>query len=205
MIIRGLAQKNWKAVANDVFFHDKLREEIPEVLKGHISSEFKALSSDSLLKGIAVDELASFSNKTFVYETSLVCPLWFSAMKGTVGLSPRDSKDRFKKAVNPMGLATSTLARHRNLTLSAYAYRISLILFHSGVSFYDTICLNHLGVCMSPDRILQLQKQPGNSSHSKVLIWKKSIEEMYQAVQLLQEVKFVCFSPKKVLFISICH
>ena len=49
-------------------------------------------------------------------------------------------------AVNSMALASSVTARVRNNTMSALAYRVSCVLFHSGVSHQDLIRLNHLGI-----------------------------------------------------------
>lgn len=88
-----------------------------------------------------------------------------------------------------MALSTSVLARQGNPTLSALAYRISLVLFHSGISFYDTVRLNHLGICMCPQSMVQLQKKMGNSCDSRLLIWKKNIEEVHSALAILNEVQ----------------
>ena len=88
-----------------------------------------------------------------------------------------------------MALATSVLARVRNAKLSALAYRISTVLFHGGLRMADMIHLNHLGVGMSLSRVINLQKQMGMGSNSKVLIWKKSMEEVLGAVRFLQEVR----------------
>jgi hypothetical protein len=151
--------------------------------------EFKSLSKDSILQGTSPEELASFSNKVFIHDTSVKCPYWFAVMNGALGLGQRDSENRRLKATNVMALATSALARHRNNKLSAFAYRISLVLFNSGVSYYDTTRLNHLGICMSSWRMLHLQKIMGYASDSKVIIWKKSIEEIYSAVRFLQHIK----------------
>lgn len=187
-IIRGIALKKWSTVANSVVKHDELRMELPNVLRREVSYEFKGLSSDSMLKGISPDELCAFSNKVFLHEVSVKCPLWYSVMNGAVGLDLREHDERRNVHINAMTLATSTLARQRNQSLSAYAYRISLVLFHSGISFYDTIRLNHLGICMSPSRIVNLQKQMGSSCDSKLLLWKKDIEEVYSSIKLAEEI-----------------
>jgi hypothetical protein len=42
--------------------------------------------------------------------------------------------------------------------MSTLAYRMSTILFHSGVNYQDIVRLNHLlGVCMLPKRMTVLQ------------------------------------------------
>ena len=45
----------------------------------------------------------------------------------------------------------------RNAKASAAHYRISTITFHSGVKHDDLTRLNHIGVCMSPDSIVNMQ------------------------------------------------
>ena len=86
-------------------------------------------------------------------------------------------------------LHVPTLARCRNATLSAVAYRISTILFHGGLQYRDMMRLNRLGVCMSPDSIVNFQRQLGVENDAKVLLWKKSIEENYKCLAFLQELK----------------
>ena len=75
--------------------------------------------------------------------------------------------------MNTKALATSVLARSRNASLSAYAYRVSLILFESGASYHDRVRLNRLGICMSPESVVNLQKGMGLSTDTKVLSWKE--------------------------------
>ena len=68
------------------------------------------------------------------------------------------------------------LALFRNAKLSALAYRISMLLLHGGLSYFDIKRLNHLGVCMSPDSSIELQRKMGTSSDAKVLLWKESVK-----------------------------
>ena len=91
--------------------------------------------------------------------------------------------------MNAKALATSALARSRNASLSAYAYRVSLILFKSGASYHDRVRLNRLGICMSPESVVNLQKRMGLSTDTKVLSWKKSLEENLCAQHFIKEVK----------------
>ena len=188
-LLRSVARKQWKAAANVVFNHDGIKAHIPDVVRRQVSSEFRLLSSESILKGTSPEELAAFSNKVFLHEVDVQCPLWYASMNGACGITPRQSTERRNRAINVMALSTSVLARHRNPSLSAIAHRVSMLLFHSGVSYYDTIRLNHLGICMSPGRMVHLQKLMGIASDSKVLIWKKSTEKILSAVLLFQEVK----------------
>ena len=96
------------------------------------------------------DELASFSNKIFMKEVRIFCPLWFDCVRGASGLSQNAFKECGPE-INSLALATATLARIRNAKASAVHYRISTIMFHSGVKHDDLRRLNHLGVCISPD------------------------------------------------------
>lgn len=63
-----------------------------------------------------------------------------------------------------------------------------MVLFHGGVSYVDTKRLNNLGICMSPDVVVRLQRKMGTSSDSKVVVWKKYMEEILPAVSLLDEI-----------------
>jgi hypothetical protein len=74
--------------------------------------------------------------------------------------------------------------------MSALAYRISIILFHSGVSHQDLIRLNRLGVCMTPDMIIKIQYELGRNFDADVLFWKKCLEgRPHATLALLNEIK----------------
>ena len=81
-----------------------------------------------------------------------------------------------ERAVNAIALAVSTLICCRNPTMSAAAYRISTVLFHSGVSYMDFTGLHHLGICMSHDMVVALQQKMGENFDYKAILWRKSIE-----------------------------
>ena len=74
--------------------------------------------------------------------------------------------------------------------MSALAYRISIILFHSGVSHQDLIRLNWLGVCMSHDMITKIQYKLGRNFDADVLFWKKCLEgRPHATLALLNKIK----------------
>ena len=133
------------------------------------------------------DELAGFSSKLFLEEVRIYCPVWFHCMLGTSGLSREDLTENGPD-VNSLALAKATIARVRNTKASAVHYRISTIMFHSGVKHDDLIRLNRLGVCMSPDATVTMQKKMTEQLEGKVQIWKASIEENQGALLLEQEV-----------------
>jgi hypothetical protein len=72
--------------------------------------------------------------------------------------------------------------------MSAVAYRISNLLVHSGAKFQDIKRLCNLGVCMSPNSIVRMQKSMGKTFDSKVLKWKSDTEENKSCIKLLEEV-----------------
>ena len=74
----------------------------------------------------------------------IYCPVWFHCTLGASGLSQEDLRE-YGPDVNSLALA---IARLRKTKASAVHYKISAIMFHSGVKHDDLICL---GVCMSPD------------------------------------------------------
>ena len=46
-----------------------------------------------------------------------------------------------------------------------------------------------MGISMSPDMMINLQRQMGESYNSKIQVWKNTIETNRSTVQFLQEVK----------------
>ena len=169
-----MAVKNWKTAANHAFQHEELKDHIMEATRVAISSEFKALSkSDTILKGRKPEEVAAFSNRIFVHEISVFCPVWHACMKGACGITKAKSQnDKLTKSTNVMALATASLGRFRNEQLSAYAYRLSTILFHSGVKHNDILRLNRLDVCMSPQSVVNFRsvKPPAHPFRLEVLL-----------------------------------
>ena len=63
------------------------------------------------------------------------------------------------------------------------------MLSHSGVGYDDMRRLNRMGISMSPDMMINLQRQMGESYDSKIQVWKNTIETNRSTVQFLQEVK----------------
>ena len=184
-LIRNIATKHWKAAANIICQHALLQDHIVSVCGRLVGKEFQSLNSESMLNGTSPKELAAWSNEVFTKEVSNKCPVWYEILNGAFG---KKSSSRHSRAVNAVALSTSIVARQRNERLSAMTYRISSLLFHSGASYYDTIRLNHLGVCMHPSMTVDLQRKMGTTSESKVILWKKTIENNRAALLLLREV-----------------
>ena len=191
-IIKNLALKKWKPAANQVFKHPEMKQYVFEATERAVSEEFANLSkSDTILKGRNVDEVIAFSNNILVHETSVMCPLWYASLKGACGKKSTNCKksNKHMSLTNAMALATASVARLRNPTLSAFAYRVSTILFHSGTKFNNILRLNRLGICMSPEMTVNFQKQMGQNFDSKIVMWKKTTEENLSALNMLKTIK----------------
>ena len=119
-------------------------------------------------------------------EVRIHCPVWFNCQLGASGLS--SNEEAVGGRVNSMALALATLAGLRNPQASAVHYRISTILFHSGVKNDDLKRLNRWGVCMSSDSIVRLQSKMKMQLEGKVDIWRSAIEENRGALKLAKDV-----------------
>ena len=189
-MIINLCRKNWKTVANSFFQQPNVREELAEPLRKVVSAEFKeycSTSTDSVLKKCSPEDLASFSNKVLVHEAEVWCLLWMACLKGACDVQDFSSEDI--KATNSLALSTAVAARCRNQTMSAVSYRISTVLFHSGVKHEDLKLLNKLCVCMSPQSIINLQTKMGENCEAKLFHWKNEIEKVKSGALLLKEVE----------------
>ena len=89
---------------------------------------------------------------------------YFSVFTGAC----KDASDL--SSINAITLATSPIARTRNSTMSATAYRISCILYHSGISSKDTMRLNRLSISMSPDMVISMHHKMGEHFDHKVYL-----------------------------------
>ena len=178
---RNLSLKKWDAVSNDVWTHPILQLKMLKSLWRVMNRECKTYCSlsDCVFKGKSTKELISFSNKAAYDEICLKCPTWIHCIKGACRIKCEmdDPEDLGYFSVNSIVLATSVAACVQNKSMSALTYRISSILFHSGARHQDIIRLNRLGVCMSPDMILGLQRSLGKNYDAKVLQWNDSLEQ----------------------------
>ena len=116
----------------------------------------KYLKSESILLSKDPDEISGFASAIFLKEVRIFCPLFYRFLLGASGLDDEDVKIP-GNGTNEVALAAATLCRARNPKASALHYRISTVLFHSGVKHEDLGRLNRLGVCMSPDAMVRAQ------------------------------------------------
>ena len=117
-----------------------------------------------------------FTNKALLNEASRKCPIYYSCILGTAGLIGK-KKEMDWKTVNATAAATAVLARKRNSRMSAFAYRMSSILLHSGAKSADFTRLNRLGIRMSHQETVRKQKEMGESFDARVLQWKEAAEK----------------------------
>ena len=101
--------------------------------------------------------------------------------------SSRPGKKAQTKIINAMALNTDVAAKCRNQKMSALAYQISTILLHSRVKFDDLNRLHKLGICMTPESIVRMEKKMGEDCDSKVMFWKKEIQDNKASLMLLNE------------------
>ena len=187
-VVKNLAMEKWREVSNLVLKHEDIAPEINKGISKAVSTEFNMyLKSESMLEARNSDELAGFSNKLFLEEIRIYCPVWFQTMLGASGLAEDDVKE-VGRDVNSLAFATATIVRVRNFKASAIHHRISSIMFHSGVKHDDLIRLNRLGISMSPDTIVVQQKKMNQQLEGKIRIWKATVEENRGALMLAQEV-----------------
>lgn len=187
-IVKNFALSNFKAAVHLMFKSADLKPFVREAVSTAVTSEFKEYchSDNSLLKHTSPAELASFSNKLVCHEVSVMCPLWDSAMRAAAGCNRSEAKS--DKAVNVLALCSAVLAKFRNERMSALAYRISVILLHSGAKSHDFMRLNRLGLCMSHDRTVSKQKAMAKEHDSHVLTWKAKLETTKKCELLLEEI-----------------
>lgn len=172
-----------------IFKCKELQLFIEEALESTISSELKEYcrSDNSLLKHTLPAELAAFSNKLLCHEVSVMCPLWNSAIRAAAGCHRSEAKS--EKAVNVLALCSASVAKFRNQGMPALAYRISVVLLHSGAKSQDFTRVNRLGICMWHPCTIAKQKEMANEHDSLVVTWKREIEAAKKCESLLKDVK----------------
>ena len=184
-VVKNICNRNWKPVANAMFAHTELRNELMSALSKHLSREMSDYChSESMLKYSTPSELSAFSNRTFVHEVKVFCPLWYSCIIGAANVG-----DDIEESINPKALATASIAHHRNSRMSAFEKRISTVLVHTGAKEDDFTRLNRLGICSSHKQVICDQVEMGSQHDVKVLMWKCAIEERKRTLPLIEEIQ----------------
>ena len=89
------------------FPHPSLREKLPSVLQRAYHQNFS--NTDSVLKGIELDQLAGFSSKLVLEEIRIICPLWNASIHGAYG----------NLSINSVALCSLVAPRVTNASMSA--------------------------------------------------------------------------------------
>ena len=95
---------------------------------------------------------------------------------------------KFDDTVNSLALASSVITHLQSPPMSTLPKRVSTILVRSEAKADDFVRLNPLGICMSHDQVIRDQVEAGKSHDSKVLLWKKSLEERNGTLFLIEEI-----------------
>ena len=176
-LIKNILQRKWQHVVNMLFKVDEALPHLQAAVTRAVNQEFKWFCcSKSMLTMKSPEQIVQYSNKSLLDETSKKCPIYFSCILGTAGLI-RKQKEMDWKTVNATAAATTVLARKRNSRMSAFAYRISSILIHSGAKTTDFTTLNRLGICMSHQETVRKQKEMGQNFGARVLEWEEAAEK----------------------------
>ena len=86
--MRNIACEKWREASNVVLKHEEFAAEVKQGMCKSISKEFdEYLKSGSMLKLRNPDEMAGFSNKLFMKEVRIFCPVWYNCVLGACGLS----------------------------------------------------------------------------------------------------------------------
>ena len=188
-LILNISRKKCTA-ANAVFKHPELKDKLLKHLQRVIEKEFSNYCKDStksILLGKSPKEVAEFRSKKLLKELQISCPYWSAAIMGASGVY--NTADDTAVKINALALASAVVARARNHKMSALAYRMSTILFHSCAKSEDISRMNKLGVCMSPESTVEFQRKMGENCQCKVLKWKSRIENNKMALLFLEEVQ----------------
>lgn len=187
LLLVNICLSRWSTAVNKLFSHQEILRELLTKLSAETEREFKCYSKfESWLKFTSPDQLAAFSNKLLCKEVSVQCPIFNAVITGACNAS--SSCNEMAKT-NAIALATSAIAKVVNHTLSAVAYRISTVLFHSGVSYVDIQRLNRLGICMSSDSVINMHEKMGENFDHAAKKWKRDIEENKSSLLFLQEIE----------------
>ena len=177
-------------MANTVFKHLEVKSKLLESLRHAVDAEFKEYYKDtrkSILLAKSPKEIEEFTNEKFLKVVHLSCPYWEAAIKGASGVKNVSSSESGSK-INALALSSAAVARARNQKMSALAYRMSTVLFHSGAKSVDIDRVSKLGVSMSAESIVEFQRKMGENCKSKLLTWKAEIVRVKHSILFLENV-----------------
>lgn len=186
-LIKNTLNRNWKTVVNILLL--KVKEAKPfvqQAIRKVTGKEIGVLckTGKSILKNRSAKELIDFSNAKVAAEVSKECPIWNSCLLGACGIWNNEDDP---SNTNSVAVATAVVAKRRNKRMSAFAYRVSSILMHSGAKEADFTRLNRLGLCMSHKETLVKQKEMGKHFDEKVKSWRGDAILRRNTVAMMEE------------------
>ena len=111
-LIKNVACENWCEASNAILKHEQLAPEIHSAVRKVISRELSDyLKSDGMLLARNPEEIAGFSNRLFLEEERIHCPMWLNCVLGASGLTSLGEAAGEPLVVNSVALATAALAR----------------------------------------------------------------------------------------------
>ena len=158
-IIRQIAHGELEMAARNVMQKKTMKETILKEVERDIQAECTALCSKknpSILSKVSSDNLMQLTDTAIVKELQERAPILSRCMiattqsKRSMAQQRKGKKDGKNKNIPAISLAASILLRSRCSLMSANAYRMSTILWHSGID--KKVCLlsrrDNYCVCM---------------------------------------------------------
>ena len=144
--IKQLALRQYGYAVNALYTKQTVRDELLQKVCKSINEECKELcstKSPSVLRDVSPLGLKQFTEATHVAELATRAPVLYAVLSSAVGKNPTvkenfdvqepnpTSKQR-TKILPPISMAASILLKSRCPQMSAQAYRLSTVLWHSG-------------------------------------------------------------------------
>ena len=141
-IIRQIAHGKLEMAARNVMNQKEMKETILKEVERNIQAECTALcsrKSPSIFSKVSSDDLMQLTNTAIVEELQERAPILSRCVKATtrskrsMAENEKAKKGEKYKRIPAISLAVSILLRSRCSYMSANSYRMSTILWHSGV------------------------------------------------------------------------
>ena len=144
--IKQLALGQYGYAVNALYSKQTVRDELLQRVCSSINEECKMLCSTrrpSVLRDVSPLGLKQFTETNHVAELATRAPVLYAVLSSAVGKNPtvkesldvqepNTTSEQCTKIVPPISMAASILLKSRCPQMSAQAYRLSTVLWHSG-------------------------------------------------------------------------
>ena len=144
--IKQLALGQYGYAVNALYSKQTVKDELLQRVCSSINEECKELCSTrrpSVLRDVSPQGLKQFTETTHVAELATRAPVLYAVLSSAVGKNhtvkenldvqePNTTSEQRTKIVPPISMAASILLKSRCPQMSAQAYRLSTVLWHSG-------------------------------------------------------------------------